>query len=233
MPATAIGDDLDQFSENGFDVLPDSIPESLLRDLDAALDAQQAGTRNLLAYEPVRQLVISPAMRALVEPVLGKNSFAVRGILFNKLDGANWKVAWHQDSVIAVRERKEVCGWGPWSVKNGVLHVRPTSTTLERMLAVRVHLDNCGEANGPLRVIPGSHHQGLLSGQEVLDWPKVNAVTCTAKRGDALLMRPLLLHASSAVVAPTSRRVIHVEFATDELPCELEWHERVQESHSK
>ncbi len=35
-------------------------------------------------------------------------AFAVRGILFNKTDGANWKVTWHQDCVVSVMERKEI-----------------------------------------------------------------------------------------------------------------------------
>jgi hypothetical protein len=64
-------------------------------------------------------------MRRLVEPVLGWDAFAVRGILFDKLPGANWKVPWHQDCVIAVHERMDSPGWEPWSVKEGVAHVRP------------------------------------------------------------------------------------------------------------
>ena len=40
-------------------------------------------------------------------------------------------------------------------------------------------------------------------------------------------MRSLLLHPSSACVAPKPRRVIHPEFAAaEELPHGLEWHDR-------
>jgi hypothetical protein len=65
--------------------------------------------------------------------------------------------AWHQDRAIAVRDRVDVPGFGPWSVKAGLVHVEPPVDILERMLAVRLHLDDCGEDNGPLRVLPGSH----------------------------------------------------------------------------
>jgi hypothetical protein len=46
-------------------------------------------------------------------------------------------------------------------------------------------------------------------------------------RGGALLMRPLLLHASSACVVPKPRRVIHLEFVAEHLPDGLEWFDRV------
>jgi hypothetical protein len=55
---------------------------------------------------------------------------------------ANWKVAWHQDLTIAVRHRIEVPGFGPWSVKDGVPHVRSPIESLEQMLTVRLHLDD-------------------------------------------------------------------------------------------
>lgn len=213
--------------QDGYAIAPDAVPEGLLRELDQALDAGHAGTRNLLSVPAVRELASSGSMRRLVESVLGPNAFAVRGILFNKLAGANWKVPWHQDCAIAVRVRKDVPGWGPWSVKGGVPHVRPPADVLARMLAVRVHLDDCGGPHGPLRVLSGSHRSGLLKDAEILGWPKEGAVACAVRRGDAILMRPLLLHASSSAAEPASRRVIHIEFAADELPHGMQWHERV------
>lgn len=95
------------------------------------------------------------------------------------------------------------------------------------MLALRLHLDDCGEKNGPLRVIPKSHVHGLLTDDEILAYPKDGAITCTANRGDAILMRPLLLHASSPATKPSNRRVVHIEYAAEALPIGLEWNERV------
>ena len=225
---SAVQDALHQaVKQDGYAIAPDAVPEDVLRGLDQALDAGQAGTRNLLSVPAVRNLVASGPVRQLVEPVLGPNAFAVRGIFFNKLPGANWKVPWHQDCVIAVRERNDMPGWGPWSVKDGVPHVRPPAEVLAKMLAIRIHLDNCGGEDGPLRVLPGSYSHGFLKDAEILGWPREAAVTCAVRRGDAILMRPLLLHASSAAAEPANRRVIHIEFANGELPGGMQWHERV------
>jgi ectoine hydroxylase-related dioxygenase (phytanoyl-CoA dioxygenase family) len=95
------------------------------------------------------------------------------------------------------------------------------------MLAVRIHLDDCNADNGALRVVPGSHKYGFLSDSQIQQFSKTTAATCVAKRGDAILMRPLLLHSSSPAKIPSSRRVVHLEFAADELPSGVEWQHRV------
>ena len=181
--------------------------------------------RNLLALLPeVRALADSAPIRFVVEPVLGPGCLCVRGILFDKTPGANWKVAWHQDLSIAVKRRLEVPGFGPWSVKAGVHHVQPPVTVLENMLTVRVHLDDCGEDNGPLKVLPGSHAHGVLDAAAVGQWCRGHQpALCTAGVGAAVVMRPLLLHASSSATRPGHRRVIHLEYAAGELPGGLEW----------
>ncbi|HEX8672970.1 MAG TPA: phytanoyl-CoA dioxygenase family protein, partial [Longimicrobium sp.] len=166
---------LAQLEEDGYAIVPDVIErvevERLLHALDAAGGAEGArrresvyAIRNLLDAVPeVRALAESPAVRALVEPVLGAGAFPVRGILFDKTPDANWKVAWHQDLSIAVRERRDVPGFGPWSVKAGVPHVQPPVGVLRNMLTVRLHLDDCDADNGPLQVLPSSHADGVLS----------------------------------------------------------------------
>jgi ectoine hydroxylase-related dioxygenase (phytanoyl-CoA dioxygenase family) len=181
--------------------------------------------RNLLRdHQIVRQLADSTAIRALIDPVLGTNAIAVRGILFDKTPGANWKVPWHQDLSIAVTKRAEIAGYGPWSIKAGVPHVQPPVAVLEKMLTVRLHLDDCGVENGPLLVIPGSHAHGILSGGQVADFRQRNdPVACTTKRGGVVLMRPLLLHASHTATSPEHRRVIHLEYAAFNLPSPLGW----------
>jgi len=185
----------------------------------------KAGARGILAIPEVAALARSARVRALVEPVLGPNARPVRGIFFDKNEQANWTVPWHQDVTIAVRERHEVPGYGPWSVKEGVPHVQPPVEVLVNMLAVRLHLDDCPEENGALRVIPRSHRHGKLSGGQIDEMSAQPRVVCEAKEGDALLMRPLLLHASSPAKSPSRRRVIHLEFAAAELPAPLEWAE--------
>lgn len=226
----------EDFERTGFDIVPDVIEPDAIAALIASLEqvdetdgllqrAEAAyAIRNLLLVPAVKSLAESTRVRALVENILGQQALAVRGLLFDKTPGANWKVAWHQDLTIALKERREVPGYGPWSVKAGVQHVQPPASILEKMLTLRLNLDDCGESNGPLRVLSGSHRSGKLSATEIQDWRKrVPAVDCLGKRGSVLLMRPLLLHASSAAQTPGHRRVIHLEFAGGELDGGLRW----------
>lgn len=213
--------------KDGFAIIAECISEDTITSLTAAIDTDQHGAHNLLANPVVRAFAGSKAVRGPVASVLGATCFAVRGIFFNKNPRANWKVSWHQDCVIAVRERVEIEGWGSWSCKSGVIHVRPAASVIEQVLAIRIHLDDCGTANGPLRVIAGPHVRGFLSDMQIQAWPKDTAMTCAVHRGDALLMRPLLLHSSSPASTPSSRRVIHIEFAARELPNAARRHDRV------
>ena len=184
------------------------------------------GIRRLLEVVPlIRTLADSENIRAIIEPILGKESRIVRGILFDKNPVANWKVPWHQDVVIALREKKEVAGFTAWSTKAGVVHAQPPVEILESLLAIRIHLDDTDENNGALRVIPGSHKSGILGDGEIQKFKENNEqITCTAAQGGALLMRPLLLHASSVATTPTHRRVIHLEYSALNLPDGLEWY---------
>src|SRR5262249_21688283 len=113
--------------------------------------------------------------------------------------------------------------YSAWTEKAGVPHVQPPVQVLQNMLAVRVHLDDCGPDNGPLRVLPGSH-AGELSPAGIADWiARTEPVTCVARAGDVLAFRPLLLHASSRAVTPQHRRVVQIEFAAGPLPGGLAW----------
>jgi ectoine hydroxylase-related dioxygenase (phytanoyl-CoA dioxygenase family) len=180
------------------------------------------GIRNLLAISDDVQAIVPGLRRYLDRP-----SFAVRATFLDKVPGANWKIAWHQDSMIAVRERRDVEGFGPWAVKAGIVHVQPPAGILERMLAVRIHLDDCTRDNGALRVLPGTHRFGWIDHEAGLWRSRVPEVCCEVRAGGLLLMRPLILHASSPAATPAHRRVLHFEFASFDLPGGLEWHDRI------
>lgn len=220
---------------DGWAVTEPLVPELELAALGVALAAfasgheRRGGVRNLLEISAeVRALAESPAVRGVVEAVLGAGAFAVRALLFDKTPATNWKVAWHQDRTVAVRERREVPGFGPWTVKAGVPHAQAPASVLERMLAVRVHLDPCGAGNGPIRFLPGSHRGGKLSPAAIEEWRRREpACVGLAPRGALLAFRPLLLHASSAAEQPGHRRVVHLELAAEDLPAPLEWHCRI------
>jgi ectoine hydroxylase-related dioxygenase (phytanoyl-CoA dioxygenase family) len=214
-------------ARDGFAVVPSCLDEKTIEQLCSSLPETSHAMRNLLAVPVVRQLAGSATVRTLAEAILGKSCFAVKGTFFNKTQDSNWKVVWHQDLTIMVRERREVPGFGPWTIKENIAHVQPPAAILGRILAIRLHLDESGAENGPLRVIPASHGQGRFSPAETVLWRKKASTICTVPRGGALLMRPLLLHASSACVVPKPRRVIHLEFAGHELPGGLQWYDRV------
>ena len=217
---------------DGYAVVPGVLaPHEVVRLIQALSLARGEvhAARNLLRDVPeVHVIAASPCIRALVEPVLGRECLAVRGILFDKTAAANWKVGWHQDLVVALREQRECEGFGPWSVKAGVVHAQAPAHLLEGMLAVRLHLDDCGPDRGPLRVLPGTHCRGKLDAEAIQRAREVTSeVVCAIPQGGALLMRPLLLHASSPARRPCHRRVIHIEFAAGVLPGGLAWHDAV------
>lgn len=187
-------------------------------------DARRGGARNLLDLPSMRQLAESPAVISLVESTLGFGAKVVRGTLFDKTSDANWKVPWHQDCSIAVVERIETEGYGPWSVKAGVVHVQPPAVVLDRMVSVRIHLDDCPAENGALKVVVGSHAMGKISEERIADVVSAGqAVTCAVGAGGALVMRPLLVHSSSAASHPGHRRVLHFDYADCELDGALHW----------
>jgi ectoine hydroxylase-related dioxygenase (phytanoyl-CoA dioxygenase family) len=225
---------------DGFHVVRGLVPgdrvEALIRAVGRAELAGNArtrgasmyGVRNLLTAIPeVVALCRSPEMRAVVEPVLGSGALAVRGIFFDKTAEANWHLGWHQDRAIAVRARHEVAGFGPWSVKAGVPHVYPPLAVLQDMLTVRVHLDAADALHGALRVLPGTHTK-LLESRELLEAAAgARSVTCEVRPRDAVVMRPLLAHASGRCERPGHRRVVHIEFSGSALPGPLEWNEAI------
>jgi ectoine hydroxylase-related dioxygenase (phytanoyl-CoA dioxygenase family) len=230
---------VDSLSQNGFAVLPSIVDASILFDLTNALERlpltsavrlkrkRPFGIRNLLEVVPLtRHFAQSELILSFARFVLGENAKLVRALFFDKSPQANWKVTWHQDLTIAVAKRIDIKGFGPWTTKAGVTHVQPPIAVLERMLALRIHLDECDSSNGALRVMPGSHRLGRLSHEAISECiEKESPVVCEVQRGGILLMKPLLLHSSSVSVKPFHRRVIHFELSASELPEGLSWYE--------
>ena len=201
---------------NGYAVLRRVVPRSILRQACAATESVGgAGLRNPLAAVPeLNRLARCGALTSLVRGLLGERPVLTRAILFDKTPERNWPVAPHRDTTIAVAERCETEGYGPWSVKDGVVHVRPPDAVLAAMWTMRVALDSASVSNGPLRVQPGSH----LCDTSEADW-----VTLACEPGDVVLMRPLLMHASGRASDPSRRRVLHLEWASVPLPAPLSW----------
>ncbi|MFY9256063.1 MAG: phytanoyl-CoA dioxygenase family protein [Fuerstiella sp.] len=229
--------------QHGFAIVPDVLDAAtvaeLCRVVTAARERENSenvsnasgtyGLRNLTDVVPkIADLVRHPRVVELVSGVLGCGAFMVRATLFDKTDGANWGVFWHQDLSIAVHQRCEVDGFGAWTRKAGVQCVQPPTQLMQNVLAVRLHLDDCSAENGALKVLPGTHRLEKLATADIETQQMENReVTCEVPSGGAVLMRPLLLHASSPMLKPGSRRVIHFEFANFDLPEPLQWMYRI------
>ena len=217
----------ESIADQGFAVVPQVLTKAKREELIEQLGpASGAGRRGILEMAPIAELSRSDRLLNFVLPHLSAQARPIRGIYFDKTAETNWLVAWHQDLTIAVRKKIDVGGFGPWSLKEGVPHVQPPVHLLEQMLTVRLHLDSCDESNGALQVIPGSHQSGRLSAAAIQRLRTQQLATvCSVAAGDALLMRPLLLHSSGRSRTAGHRRVIHIEYTSFALPGGLQWHE--------
>ena len=202
-------------TEGQCDHIASSLPE---------VSGHRGGLRNLIDHPTVVRLLRAERLGRYLWSATGRDLVAVKATLFDKTGEANWRVQWHQDRLIAVRERLDVPGYARWTKKEGLLHVEPPATVLAQMIAIRVHLDECGPTNGPLRVIAGSHRAGKLSESDLAAAvADREAVELYVPRGAMLLIRPLLVHSSSPAATPEHRRVLHIELAPEEAISPLQW----------
>jgi hypothetical protein len=161
---------------------------------------------------------------AVAASVLDERCRPVRAILFDKTPSANWALGWHQDRAIAVAERVDVEGFGPWTRKHGALHVAPPFEVLARMVTLRLHLDDVPATNAPLLIAPGSHRLGRIAEGDVPAVVKrCGVATCIAATGDIWLYATPILHASGVATDPGHRRVLQVDYASMDLPGGLRW----------
>jgi hypothetical protein len=216
-----------ELDQHGFALVPDVLDAETRQMMLSCLGpVSGAGRRGLLALPFVDGLARSKKLLDLVRPHGQSEPFPVRATYFDKSPEMNWLVPWHQDLTLALGRRIEVAGFTQWSTKGGIPHAQPPVELLEKMLTVRLHLDQTDNSNGALRVLPGSHRFGRLSAARIQDLRgQKTEFVCLAKAGDALLMRPLLLHASSRTSSNRHRRVLHLEYAAFELPGGLSWNQ--------
>ena len=185
---------------------------------------ERPGSRRFLDLPWCQALANRLTASAALADVLPTEHAAVQCTFFDKTAQQNWLVALHQDCSIAVRERIEHEACRGWSRKEGMWFVQPPTSLLEQLIAVRVHLDDCGPDDGLLRVVPRSHDRGRLTSGQIRAMRQQNGeVNCLVPRGGAMVMRPLLLHASSRMRSDRQRRVLHFVFGPRALPCGLAW----------
>jgi ectoine hydroxylase-related dioxygenase (phytanoyl-CoA dioxygenase family) len=180
----------------------------------ADMARSRAGARHVLAVPAVRDLATDARLVTIATQLVGPAPVVFRATLFEKSPSSNWLVVWHQDTALPLRSRIDDPAWGPWSMKAGVLYAHAPSWALETVVALRVHLDDSTAANGPLRVLPGTHLRGVLSDEQIEQLARdTTAVDCVAASGGVVAMRPLTVHASSKSTRDNPRRVLHIEYA--------------------
>ena len=174
----------------------------------------KAGARHVLKVPAVRELAEDRRLLTIASQFVGAAPVPFRATLFDKSPGANWLVVWHQDTALPLGRRIDAAGWGPWSTKSGVLYAHAPAWALESVVALRVSLDDSTTTNGPLRVLPGTHLDGVLSVQQIEQAARVLVpADCVTPSGGVVVMRPLTVHASSKSTDEQPRRVLHIEYA--------------------
>lgn len=231
----------EHLTEQGFAILPAQLSTAEISHLNAVVDSYLQSTissgsignevfavRNLLQTIPGLATILSNSIAPkLAEAFIGSKPSVIRSIYFNKPAAANWVVPWHQDLTVNLKEQSNIHGFSKWAVKDGQLTAKAPTELLRKILTLRIHLDDCDETNGALKVIPGSHQQGELRSDEYLLTELERAVTCSVKSGGIMLIRPLLLH-SSARSKGAERRVIHLEFIANEFTRNIPWSEKTE-----
>ena len=190
----------------------------------ADIPTDVAGVRlaGIPALRPL--LAASGPMGRIAAGLIGDPARPVRAVLFDKTEAANWSLSWHQDRTIVVRERRETPGYGPWSVKAGLLHVAPPFDLLQGMATLRLHLDEVDEDNAPLLIAPGSHTAGRVSEQDIPAVVRTSGMaTCLANVGDIWAYATPILHGSRAAARPRRRRVLQVDYSARTLDGGLQW----------
>jgi hypothetical protein len=239
----------DQLADDGYLLLPSVFTadqvDAIAADLASAFasdsggstlraeDGSIYGARNLLQLWPaVADIWRQSMLHHLLADTLGPDFGLVRVLYFDKPPQQSWALPWHKDMTIAVRNNRLPSEhFAKPTVKVGVPHVEAPQWLLEMMLTLRLHLDDMTDANGPLKVLPGSHRSGKRPPAPLPEGEgRMMPVTILGQRGDVLAMRPLLSHCSNKSQAEgTHRRVLHYEFAgIEQLPDGYAWHDFVR-----
>ena len=225
--------------QNGFELLlgvfKNDECQHMLSILENAMQADQAnfhvrqsrGTvfaaRNLIDMCPeVVRIWRKPILTNFLRSVLGDEFGLVRVLFFDKPSDRSWSLPFHKDMTIAVKDNSlPTTNFSKPTHKAGVDHVEASQEILQNMLTLRIHLDEVTNDNGPLQIIPGSHHSGKAAMSTA-----ASPIKITCRAGDVLAMRPLISHGSahSNPDKKMNRRILHLEFCGEAtLPDGFQW----------
>ncbi|MDW3649001.1 MAG: WYL domain-containing protein [Bacteroidia bacterium] len=222
-----------KLSHRGFCDLNFVFTQRIIRKIKGILDSEWKdlpkrpySQRCFLQKHPrLKEFIFNPNLRRIIEKI-DPNAFIVKAIYFDKTPQSNWFVSWHQDLPINVKEKIETPGFENWTFKEEIHSVQPPLDLSKNIFSIRIHLDDTDANNGALQVIPGSHNKRLSD--EEIKVISSNSIPSLGElaAGGIQIIKPLILHASSKSKSQKRRRVIHIDFASMELPGELEWLEK-------
>lgn len=98
------------------------------------------------------------------------------------------------------------------------------------MVTVRIHLDDANEDNGCLLVQAIDGHRRSLRKWDAttLESWRSEAIPLVVIAGDAVIMSPLVPHASGRNTTSRHRRVLHMEFAAENPGQGLRWRDEAE-----
>lgn len=224
--------------DNGFSIIPDVFDSKEIQNIVEIIEKEKKENPNFRKSQDLfvirtfikeipalQAIVLNNKIRNLLKH-FGENYQLVKSIYFDKPPKANWLVAWHQDLTISIKEKLEIQGFKNWLKKSTYFSVEPPQPYLDNIITLRIHLDNCTQENGALRVLANTHKR--IQKQKDLSTQVFDSVqTCEAKKGAILAMKPLIWHSSRRSENEAKRRIIHLEFSNLDLPENLDWAEKV------
>ena len=161
-----------EFQRDGAELIASAVEPAVLAQLRsefARLDIKAGGRPFDLSATVLELMSPSGALGRIASALSGGDGKPVRVLAFDKTPETNWHLGWHQDRVVAVRQRKPVSWQGTWTCKAGIPHVEAPIDVLRSMFSLRLHLDDCPADNGALKVLPFSWSLGRLTTAEVRD----------------------------------------------------------------
>jgi hypothetical protein len=222
-----------EFETDGFAVLPEIYTQPEIDELRKLFDSYCGKMNQAAPVHAIRRpvekipelndLLWSEKMKQCLTNFAGANYFLTKSIYFDKPEASNWFVAYHQDLSISVNEKKDTNGYKNWTNKKDQVGVQPPISILENPFTIRIHLDDTDQANGALRLVPGSHKNGVVRIQDI---STETEVLCKVPAGGIMLMKPLTFHALSRSTENKKRRVLHLEFNNQALEKPLCWSEK-------
>lgn len=210
---------MNKLADDGYAISPNVLTKEecdhLLKELTTwTAGRSRAGIRHLMRCPVISSLARDTRLQTLAQTALMETTNPYRATLFEKTRESNWLVSWHQDTAVPLEKKFASSEWGPWSTKFGIMYAHAPAWALDRIITLRIQLDPCAQDDGPLRVIPRSHQKGVLSDSEIhLISQHEHPVECLVPQGGVLVMKPLIIHASSKSKGGTPRRVLHIEYA--------------------